>query len=238
MKTSLLSALFALAAANLLSAAGWEEEYAGLLKKYVTPSGVRYAAWKANPGDLASLRHVVDGIAGAPAPAGKGSDALAFHLNAYNAWILQEALEKYPTKSVKDPLFTFFIGNRITVAGQKMSFNRLEKEIIIPRYGEPRVHVALNCASRSCPPLRNEPYTGAKMNAQLDSQSKTFVESSNGVRPTEKGAELSAIFDWYKEDFGGAGGVLKFINKYRSTPVPDDARISFQNYDWRLNEAS
>jgi hypothetical protein len=238
MKFPLLSAFLLISGVTLTHAAGWEEEYGTLLKKYTTPNGVRYGAWKANSGDLAALQRVVDGIAAAPAPSGKGPDALAFHLNAYNAWMLQEALEKYPTKSVKDPLFTFFISNRITVAGQKMSFNRLEKEIIIPRYGEPRIHVALNCASRSCPPLRSEPYTGAKLNAQLDSQSKTFVNSESGVRLTPKGAELSAIFDWYKEDFGGAGGVLTFINKHRNKPLPDGAKVSFQSYDWGLNEAS
>ena len=238
MKTSFLASLLLIATSGLSSAADWEAEYGSLLKKYVTPNGVRYGAWKASAGDLAALQRVVDGIASAPAPSGKGSDALAFHLNAYNAWILQEALEKYPTKSVKDPLFTFFISNRITVAGQKMSFNRLEKEIIIPRYGEPRVHVALNCASRSCPPLRNEPYTGARLDAQLDAQSKLFVNSENGVRLKGNAAELSAIFDWYKEDFGGAGGVLKYINKHRGTPLPDGVKVSFQNYDWRLNEAS
>jgi hypothetical protein len=138
---------------------------------------------------------------------------------------------------VKDPLFTFFISNRITVAGQKMSFNRLEKEIIIPRYQEPRIHVALNCASRSCPPLRNEPYDGRKLDAQLNAQSKTFVNSENGVRVTPKGAELSSIFNWYNEDFGGPAGVLKFVNKHRDQPLPGGAKIGFQSYDWRLNEA-
>ena len=126
------------------TAADWQSEYARLLKKYVTSGGVRYAEWKGNPADVQALRTVADGIAGTPASSGKGAEQLAFHINAYNAWILHEALEKYPTKSVKDALFTFFTSNRIVVAGEKMSFNRLEKDLIRPRFNEPRIHFALN----------------------------------------------------------------------------------------------
>ena len=93
---------------------------------------------------MASRRKTVSGFS--------KQEQLAFYINAYNAWILHEALGKYPTKSVKDLLFTFFTGQRIKVAGEKMSFNHLEKDIIRPKFGEPRVHCALNCASRSCPP--------------------------------------------------------------------------------------
>jgi hypothetical protein len=236
MKTAARSALVLLALASV-SSADWQDSYGALLKKYVTPSGVRYSAWKNNSADLQALRGVVDGIASAPKPAGKSPEALAFYLNAYNAWILNEALAKYPTKSVKDPLFIFFMRKGITVAGEKTSFSKLEKEIIIPRFNEPRIHMALNCASRSCPPLLNEPYNGAKLEAQLDAQSRLFVNSEPGVRPIAGGAEVSSIFNWYKEDFGGPAGVLKFINRYRSVPLPANAKITFQKYDWGLNEA-
>src|SRR5204863_7593911 len=138
-------------------------------------NGFHYAEWKANGEDMKGLQKVVDGIAAAPASSAKSKEQLAFHINAYNAWILHEALEKYPTKSVKDPLFTFFTSKRITVAGEKMSFNRLEKEIIRPRFDEPRVHFALNCASRSCPPLRDTPYSGDTIDIDLEQLTKAFV---------------------------------------------------------------
>ncbi len=218
-------------------AADWQSEYARLLKKYVTPAGVRYSEWKSNSTDVQALQTVTDGIATAPASSGKGAEPLAFHINAYNAWILHEALEKYPTKSVKDPLFTFFTSNRIVVAGEKMSFNRLEKDIIRPRFDEPRIHFALNCASQSCPPLLNEPYSGAKLEAQLEQQSKSYINSPSGVLRTRDGARLSQIFDWYKEDFKGLGGVISFINKRLSQPLPSSAKITHQKYDWGLNEA-
>jgi hypothetical protein len=218
------------------SGAAWDQEYGRLLKKYVTPSGVRYGAWKANADDVAALGKVVEQIGNDKVPA-NSKEALAFYTNAYNAWILNEALEKYPTKSVKDTLFTFFTGERIKVAGQPMSFNRLEKDIILKRFKEPRIHMALNCASRSCPPLRNEPFTAAALDAQLEDQSRDFSNSPRGVTAAKGGYAVSKIFDWYKEDFAPVGGAPGFLSKYRKEPIPANAKISFQEYDWALNEA-
>ena len=223
-------------AAPHATAAGSQADYSRLLAKYVTPAGVKYADWKANADDMKALQGVVDAIAAAPAPSGKGQPQLAFYINAYNAWILHEALAKYPTKSVKDTLFTFFTGSRIVVAGEKMSLNKLEKEIIRPKFNEPRVHFALNCASRSCPPLRAEPYDGAKLEAQLDEQTRAYVTSDRGVKASGDSAQLSKIFDWYKEDFGGEPGVAAFLAKYRGGKGKF-AKTTFQEYDWSLNEA-
>ena len=216
----------------------WLATYNKLLGKYVTSGGVRYAAWKANAEDMKAIQEVVDGIAQEKISGLSKKEQLAFYLNAYNAWILHEALGKYPTKSVKDLLFTFFTGQRIKVAGEPMSFNHLEKDIIRPKFGDPRVHFALNCASRSCPPLNPEPFRGEKLDAQLEKLATAFVNSPKGVdyQPAKKTAALSAIFDWYKDDFKMAGGPLAFINKRRQEPLPNDVKITYQNYDWSLNE--
>ncbi len=230
----LLTTLVTFAAITSLVRADWQDDYARLLKKYVKPSGVQYAAWKADARDMAAIESVTNAIANAKVPEGK-KEALALYINSYNAWILHEALKKYPTKSVKDALFTFFISNRITVAGEKMSFNRLEKDIIRKRFKEPRIHFALNCASRSCPPLRNEPYLSEKLEAQFEELTKAFINSPSGVVPTKSGANVSKIFDWYKEDF--PGGVVPFLNQYLAKPLPANAKLTYMEYDWALNEA-
>lgn len=67
--------------------------YAPLLKRYVTPQGVRYAAWHQNQEALAALDEVVKFYAETRPPSNAGA-ALAWYLNAYNAWILHEILEK------------------------------------------------------------------------------------------------------------------------------------------------
>ena len=218
----------------------WMPTYQTLLGKYVTSEGVRYADWKNNAADMEALEKVVAGIGREKVARLKEKEQLAFYLNAYNAWILHEALDKYPTKSVKDLLFTFFTSPRITVAGEKMSFNHLEKDVIRLRFNEPRMHFVLNCASRSCPPLQGEPFRAAQLEAQLEEASVAFVNSLQGVDYTEgqKSAALSAIFNWYKDDFRAVGGTLEFINKRRIPPVPGDVDIAYQKYDWSINEAN
>jgi hypothetical protein len=217
----------------------WVETYKNLLGNYVTDSGVKYAAWKNAPADMRALQQVVDAIAQEKISGLNRNEQLAFYLNAYNAWILHEALAKYPTESVKDLLFTFFITKRIKVAGEKMSFDNLEKGIIRKKFNEPRVHFALNCASRSCPPLNPQPFQGENLDVQLEKVSVAFVNSPRGVdyHPEKNTAALSAIFNWYKDDFKAVGGPLAFINKRRTPALPNDVQINYQDYDWSLNEA-
>ncbi len=216
----------------------WVATYNSLLSKYVTSAGVRYSAWKNNSADMTAIQEVVDEIANEKVAGMSKKAQLAFYLNAYNAWILHEALAKYPTKSVKDLLFTFFLGPRIKVAGEQMSFNHLEKDIIRARFNEPRVHFALNCASRSCPPLNQQAFRADQLDPQLEKLAVAFINSKKGVdyMPEKKTAALSAIFNWYKDDFKKAGGPLAFINQRHHPPLPDDTTISYQDYDWSLNE--
>ncbi|HEY1582117.1 MAG TPA: DUF547 domain-containing protein [Chthoniobacterales bacterium] len=246
MKTTLLlrrlGLLFLLLASASIARADhppkWVETYNRLLSKYVSTSGVRYGAWKSDPADMKAIDEVVDGIAAQKISGLSKKEQLAFYLNAYNGWILNEALGKYPTRSVKDLLFTFFTSPRITVGAEKMSFNHLEKDIIRPKFGEPRVHFALNCASRSCPPLSQEAFTAGWLDAQLEKLAVAFVNSPKGVNymPQKKTAALSAIFNWYKDDFHSVGGPLAFINQRRNPPLPNDVEITYQDYDWSLNE--
>jgi len=218
-------------------APGWVSDYNRLLGKYVTASGVKYGAWKSDAGDMQALQKVVEGIAQTNASSLGRKEQLAFYINAYNAWILHEALAKYPTKSVKDALYTFFTSKRIKVAGDQTSFKALEDNVI-RKFGDPHVHFALNCASRSCPPLSREAFDGGNLDAQFERLTKAFINSDRGVRFAAGGnsAELSKIFDWYKDDFR-EGGPIDFINKRRSTPLPKDVKISYQEYNWDLNEA-
>ncbi len=216
--------------------APWVSEYNRLLAQYATPAGVKYGAWKKNDAAMKALRGVVDEIAQANVSSMGRKEQLAFYINAYNAWILHEALEKYPTGSVKDLLFTFFTSKRIKVAGRQTSFKALEDDVIRAKFNEPAIHFALNCASRSCPPLLREAYQAGKLDAQFEQVAKGYINSENGVKLSADGktARLSKIFDWYKGDF--KNGVVEFINKRRAQPIPKDAKIDYQDYDWALNE--
>lgn len=212
--------------------------YAELLQKYVTPTGVRYAAWHANPADLKKLNEVTDFYATTTPPEKSKPEALAWYLNAYNAWILHNILAKYPTKGPLDGETLFFHGNRIVISGEKTSFNDLEQKVIRPTFNEPRVHFALNCASASCPPLNVKPFEAATLNADLDRLARAFI-NGKAVQFADGGKtlRLSKIFDWYGEDFGGKDKVVAYLNGYRTSRLPDAANIQFMDYDWSLNEA-
>jgi hypothetical protein len=233
----LLVAALSVVYATASQAQNWTEPYNRLLAKYVTSGGVKYAAWKSDAADMQALQAVVDGIAKESISGLDKRQQLAFYLNAYDAWILHEALGKYPTASVKDTFFTFFTAKKITVAGQQTSFKALEDNVI-RNLGEPRVHFALNCASRSCPPLNRQAFSAPRLEEQFEKLAKNYVNSERGVKydAASKTAELSKIFDWYKDDFKGVGGPLAFINKHRTVPIPNEAKINYQEYDWGLNE--
>ena len=240
MKTAFQALFLTLVAVSACRADSWTEDYNRLLGKYVTPSGVKYSAWHDNAADRASLEKVVGAIAQAK-PEGSRDEKLAFYIDAYNANILQGVLEKYPVKSVRDiaPLFGFFTQSRITVAGEKMSFNHLEKDII-HGFGEPRMHFVLNCASASCPPLPSKAITAENLSAEMNHSASSFLNQDKyGIEISDGGkqAAVSKIFDWYGADFQASGGVIGFINKYRKPPLPADAKISFQEYNWSLNAA-
>ncbi len=241
MKNSLLALLLTLALVSVSQAESWTEDYNRLLAKYVTPGGVKYAAWHENVQDRAALEKVVTAIA-QEKPTGAKDEKMAFYINAYNANILSGVLEKYPVKSIRDiaPLFGFFTQSRITVSGEKMSFNHLEKDII-HGFGESRMHFVLNCASASCPPLLAKAFTADNLKEEMDSAASNFLnKNKRGLETSDDGkkAEVSKIFDWYSGDFQASGGVPAFINKYRKPPLPGDVKISFQSYDWSLNAAN
>ncbi len=213
-------------------------EYSDLLKTYVTPEGVRYAAWHANKADVGRLKKVTEFFASSAPPADRKA-ALAWHLNAYNAWILNNILARYPIAGPMDGGEGFFDRPDIVISGKKTSFNELEQKGIRPTFQDARVHFALNCASRSCPPLLGKPFDPATLDEDLDILVRSFINTNPmGVvlEPGGRRVRLSKIFDWYADDFGGKGGRVAFVNRYREKPIPNDAEVEFMDYNWGLNE--
>ncbi|MFZ4598011.1 MAG: DUF547 domain-containing protein [Terrimicrobiaceae bacterium] len=209
-----------------------ESPYESALGHHVRVGGVDYAAWKASPEDLQAVRDFTEAAAGKDLTGLGREERLAFLINAYNAWMLRQVLEKYPIQSVKEiaPNFGVFSEKRITVAGRKMSLNELEKEWLLKEFREPRVHFAINCASRSCPPLKASLWSAEDLEAQFDDATRAYL-TRNPLGFDEKSGRVSSIFDWYAADFGGPDGVRAFLGKHR-TPPP---KIGFLEYDWSLN---
>jgi hypothetical protein len=100
---------------------------------------------------------------------------------------------------------------------------------------DPRIHFALVCGARSCPPIAS--YSGENLDEQLDKAAATFI---NGIGaqfdPGGPTLSLSRIFKWYEGDFGGRKGVLQLVNKYRDTSGDiASARVRYLPYDWSVN---
>ena len=130
----------------------------------------------------------------------------------------------------------------VTVEGTEITLNDIENRVIRARFDEPRIHFALNCAARSCPPLRAEAYLPAALDAQLEEQTKAFLADRAHNRVEKNHYRLSRIFDWYAEDFEEtAGSVQAFVRPYfveAGEKVPaEDAGVKHVDYDWALNEA-
>lgn len=224
------------------SAQNWLDTYDNLLQKYVTPGGVKYKSWHDNAADMKTLAEVVDHIAKQSLDGMTQDAKLAFYLNAYNAWILHTILSDYPTKGPGGGgLFgrnKYFKAKSRTVAGKTTSFHLLENEIIRPNFQEPRIHFALNCASKSCPPLHTRAFRDSSLDSTLDTLTRRFVNDNPNallVKDSGKTVEVSKIFDWYDVDF--EGGVIAYMNKYREEKLDTNAKVRYQKYHWTLNES-
>lgn len=206
-------------------------EWNSLLKKYVSSTGkVNYSGFKK---DKAQLNGYLKKLENAQPASWSRNDQVAFWINAYNAHIVNFVVQAYPIKSILD----IHGGNvwdnkKVRVGGQSVTLNQIEKEILIGKYREPRIHFAINCAAKSCPPLMNKAWTSATLNNDLNRQTKAFINNSRFNSLKGNTAKVSKIFEWYAKDFGN---VITFINRYTTKKLSNKANLSYQNYDWGLN---
>jgi hypothetical protein len=175
---------------------------------------------------------------------------LAFWINAYNAFVLKVVVDQYPIKSIMSKTaYAFgksnFQKKLVTVNGVQYSLNDVENDIIRPM-GDPRIHFAINCAAKSCPPLRAEAFAPGRLNEQLEEQTRNFINNpaSNSFDFSNNAATVSKIFDWFEEDFKKYdAGVVAFIGRY----LPPEqgkhllanaktVKIKHHDYNWDLNE--
>lgn len=182
----------------------------------------------------------------------------AFLINAYNAFTVEKILTRYPgIKSIRD--FGTVFGNPwkdkfFTLFGQPAFLDQIEHEILRKDgvYDDPRVHVAVVCASIGCPMLRNEAFRGDKLEAQLEDAFRRFLSdrTRNRYNPQSRKLEVSRIFDWYGKDFEKGHkdftSVKQAFSRYadqladrsgdRAAVKAQHAELSFLDYDWTLND--
>lgn len=212
------------------------EVWNDLTKKYVTPAGkVNYNLMKANISKIkAYLSHLEKT---SPQTNWSKNEKLAYWINLYNASTVYLVASNYPVSSITKINGGKPWDKKFVKSGAKVySLNDIENNIVRPKFKDPRIHAALNCAAVSCSKLLNGAYLSESLDAQLDKQVRAWVNDSSKNKLNGNKVQISQIFDWYKVDF--KGGVVPFLNKYLSTSVAvqSNAKISYLEYNWVLNE--
>lgn len=164
-------------------------------------------------------------------------EKLSFYINAYNILAIKMIRDHWPVDSIKDaghwysPVWKKDAG---TIDGETVTLQQVEDDFLRSLH-EPRIHLAIVCASISCPDLRMKPYRAASLNQQLDDQAKRFLANpGKGLRIDGETAHVSRIFHWFKDDFKVGGGVEAFIRRYH--PLPQSVNIEADiDYNWQLN---
>jgi len=196
-------------------------------------------------------------------------ERLAFFINIYNVLVIHGIVERGVPTSMYSR-YKFFSSVSYMIGGLSYSLNDIENGILRsnrssmatlykkpfkdgdPRLSvaleqvEPRIHFALNCGAKSCPPIKT--FTGEEVQQELQLAARSYLESEDAliVDVEKKTIKVSQLLDWYKEDFGtNQEEVLKWIGQYVSGSKKDELtslvdgnqyKLSFIPYDWGNNE--
>ena len=198
-------------------------------------------------------------------------EKLAFWINAYNAFTIKAIIDHYPITRSFSIVGLFVPSNSILqikgvwdklqfkAVGKMVTLEEIEHEILRKEFNEPRIHIAINCASVSCPDLRNEAYVPGKLEEQLTQASVAFINNPEKGLYINEGdgiVKFSKIFNWFGEDFIAGYGddhsfegrskkenaVINFALTYVDSTskkeylTRNNFRIGYLNYDWHLND--
>ncbi|GAB7078552.1 DUF547 domain-containing protein [Megalodesulfovibrio paquesii] len=223
--------------------------YATLLSAHVHNGLVDYAGLQR---DEAVLDQYLRALADIDADALSRDEAFAFYLNVYNAWTLKLILTRYPNiDSIKDlgtlwrtPWQQTVVRLRSGTATTLVTLDHIEHGILRPRFRDPRLHFAVNCASMGCPRLHNAPFEAATLQATLDRLTRANINDPAFNRLEGNTFHAIRVFDWFAEDWGDEAGIRAFLLHHAEPPLAqglrsagDRLRIRFTDWDWRLNKA-
>ncbi len=205
-----------------------------LLTQYVSRAGnVQYKSLKESRMD--ELEQYLKELADNPVQKSwTKAQKMAYWMNAYNAFTVKLILDNYPISSI-----TNLSGGKvwdkkwIKLGDMTYSLNNIENDILRPMYKDARIHFAVNCAAKSCPPLLNRAWTDVNLEYYLEGQAKRFINHPDYNQISADKVVISKIFEWYAEDFGN---IIEYLNKYSKTKINADAKVSYQEYDWALNK--
>ncbi len=212
-------------------------------------SQVDYSGMRSSVSDLNAYNKLLSNVSTSEFDSWGASEQLAFLINAYNSFTVSLILTEYPKlESIKDIGGWFGSPWKIdffSLLGKKRTLDEIEHELIrgSGRYDEPRIHVAVVCASIGCPALRPDAYVADELDAQLEDSMQRFLADSS--RNSYSGGKLtvSKIFDWYGDDFPNLKTLFaEHAEQLARAPVDrqriraGDYTLDFGKYDWALND--
>jgi hypothetical protein len=227
--------------------------YSQLLKDFVAQGLVDYKNLKISRGKIDSL---VNEIQTADIETATKNQRLAFYINAYNILTMRSIIDAYPVASIRD-INGVWDKKKWSLGGQLITLNQIENDCIRPIFADPRIHFALVCAAKGCPPLQSTPFVADSIDIQLNHAAIGYCTDENYNRlDTKSGkAELSQIFEWYGDDFAKDyynpeafpglskkdNAVLSFVISQYPAQKQDKFitakkfEITYTDYDWSLN---
>ncbi len=104
----------------------------------------------------------------------------------------------------------------------------LLKELVVDEL-DYRIHFALNCGAKSCPPIAF--YKSDKIDEQLDLATQSFLEGESKFDDKNKVVYTTALFKWYKFDFGGYKGVKEIYKDQLNRDIAGYS-IKYNVYSW------
>jgi len=226
--------------------------WSAVLKECVKGDGFDYARLAADRRELTAYLDALHAVTPAELAAWSEPQRFAFWINAYNAHVVERVLERYPVKSINeldtraakvfDQDFIPMGAHHPEGKDEPLSLNDIENGILRPRFHDARLHAAINCAARSCPPLRAEAFVAERLSEQLDQQMRAFLADAtrNRIDPEKGELRLSRVFEWFAADFEREGGVATFVARFVPAARADFVRATkpaFLEYDWALNDA-
>ena len=163
----------------------------------------------------------------------------AYWINAYNALILKLMIDN-PGDNILD---IGYIGydifyKKFIVGKENISLQYIENKIL-RKMNDPRIHFAINCASKSCPPLGNRILVEKQLDNQLDQKAYNFINNTDNVLIDydSKTIYLNRIFKWFKKDFGDLKKyICKYLEEYQFQKIKN-FKIKFFKYNWNKNNS-
>jgi thiol-disulfide isomerase/thioredoxin len=178
----------------------------------------------------------------------------AFWINLYNAFV-QSSLttnpEQYGSRSA------FFKTKNIAVAGSMFSLDDIEHGLLrrskikwsLGHLNKPfpskrekelrvkdvdyRIHFALNCGAKSCPPIAF--YNDENLDTQLDAATSSYLGSEVEYDSVSNVVKLPKLMSWFRRDFGGKKGMRQILMQAGMLPQQASPKIKFKDYDWTLS---